>query len=79
MRASSTPALAAHYAERAPTHSVVPAMARQLWAQDRHVFAHSSMPVICSQLLAQASQTSAQARHVLRCAVEAISMKFADV
>lgn len=60
-------------------HLVPPAMARQLLAQDRHTFAHSSMPLSCSQLSAQASQTSAQARHVLRCMGEAPSMKFADV
>jgi hypothetical protein len=37
------------------------------------------MPLSCSQLSAQASQTSAQARHVLLCIGEAPSMKFADV
>jgi hypothetical protein len=54
-------------------------MARQLLAQDRHTFAHSSMPSSCSQLSAQASQTSAQARHMLRCMGDALSMEFADV
>ena len=60
-------------------HLLPPAMARQLSAHDRHTFAHSSMPAISSQLLAQASQTSAQARHVLRCMGDAPSMEFADV
>jgi hypothetical protein len=56
-----------------------PAIARQLWAQERHTFVHSSMPVSFSQLSAQAPQTSAQARHVLRCSGDAPSMKFAEV
>jgi hypothetical protein len=77
--ASTTPTPAAHYHELAMLHMLAPAIALQFWAQDRHAFAHSSMPPICSQLLAQASQTSAQARHVLRCRADAPSMKFAEV
>jgi hypothetical protein len=54
-------------------------MARQLLAQDRHIVAHSSMPSSCSQLSAQASHRSAQARHMLRCIDDALSMELAEV
>jgi hypothetical protein len=56
-----------------------PAMARQLLAQARHTFAHSSMPLSWSQLSAQASQTSAQTRHTLRSIGDTLSMELADV
>ena len=55
------------------------AILRQLSAQARHCRTHSSMSPTCSQLLAHASQTSAQARQVCLCSGVPISMKCAEV
>jgi hypothetical protein len=54
------------------------AIRRQLSAHSRQTLAQSSMP-ICSQLLAQASQTSAQTLQNWSLKAEALSMRLAEV